>query len=131
MPASFVKLALGLPPPASATSLFFDIVNNPMGLLITVIFSDVNPVPPIILVDMSAATLLAPTPQTIFAAAPFVKLAFIFPIFAFAAPFHLRHSLLVSHGQPLLMRLAGSFIFRLLLVILAGVFTLAFPALPL
>jgi len=81
--AVFVKLALGLPFTTFTTSLFFHTINDPMGLLIAIVFSCAL----FVLSVIPARALFAIQVQSIFGCTHFGKLAFRFPLFAPAAPF--------------------------------------------
>lgn len=103
----FIEVTLSLPLFARPASLFLNSTNNPMGLFVGVVSLDGFAVSSIILPALLAVTLFAPRAQPIFTTGIFCEFAFVFPLFAFAALFHL----LVSHFfrcLNTLLALAGS-----------------------
>jgi hypothetical protein len=61
----FVELALGLPLPASATSLFFDTINNPVGLFVCIVSFHSFAVFPITLQPLLAVAFSTPRVQSV------------------------------------------------------------------
>jgi len=95
-----VKLAFWLPTPTFATSLLFDPLNNPMALLIAVVFFHIFPASSVKLAVTLILTLSACACQSISPSNIPAILTFILPLFAFVALFHFCPFPLVSHSQP-------------------------------
>jgi len=90
MLASLVKVTLGLPPFASATSLLFHSVNNSMTLLISIILFQALPVFLVTLSSIRPLAVFAIIPQSVFAGSVLAKLTLVFPLFAFVTAFLLH-----------------------------------------
>ncbi len=88
MPAVSVEFTLDLPLFASATLLLFHTINNPMTVLISIVFFHITPVFLVTFPGIFSFTLLAPNPQPVLVGETFTKLTFFFPIFAFTASLH-------------------------------------------
>jgi len=86
--ALFVKLAFRLPLSAFAAPLLFHAINDPMTLLIHIVFSHIPPVSPVTLVAILTLALFAPIAQSIFISAVFAKLTLSLPFFASGASLH-------------------------------------------
>jgi hypothetical protein len=86
--APFIKLTLSLPLFASAASLLFHAVNNPVPLIIPVVFHCGLTLFCVVFAGVFAFAVFTPIAQSILVTSLFAELAFIFPIFASAALFH-------------------------------------------
>jgi len=106
-----VILALGLPLFTSAALLLFHTSNDPMKVLIAIIFFHSTSVFLVMFPAIFSVTLLAPNAQPVLAGTILTELTLVFPLFAFGASLHLSHSPSVSHSRPpLLTKLVGSFV---------------------
>jgi hypothetical protein len=83
-----IILALGLPLFTSAALLLSHTSNNPMQVLIAIIFFHSISVFLVMFPGIFTLTLLAPNPQSVCAGAILTKLNFIFPLLAFRTAFH-------------------------------------------
>jgi len=90
MLASLVKVTLGLPPFASATSLLFHSVNNSMTLLISIILFQALLVFLATLSHICPHTVFAIIAQSVFAVTVLAKVTLVFPLFAFGTAFLLH-----------------------------------------
>ena len=85
MSAMFVEFALGLPLLTSATSLLSHTFNDPMKVLIVIVFLHSTSVFLVTFPGISGLTLLAPNPQSVRAGAILAKRTLVFLLFALAA----------------------------------------------
>jgi len=88
VPVVFVKLALGPPLSAFAASLLFHAINNPMALLIPIVFFQRLPLSLVTFAGIFTLALFAPITQSIFGFAYFAKLALVFSLPAPGTLFH-------------------------------------------
>jgi len=102
VPSLFVKLAFSLPLSAFATPFLFHSTNDPMGLLIRIVFFQRLRLFLVILAGIFTLALFAPRTQPIFALAVLGELTLVFPPLTFAASLHFCLSSLVSYRKPLL-----------------------------
>jgi hypothetical protein len=84
----FVELALALPLFASAASLLFHTVNDPMAFLISIVSFHTPPVFPVMPSGGLSHAVFAPILQSIFVFGLFAEFTFVFPLFAFTASLH-------------------------------------------
>jgi len=88
MSEMFVESALGLPLFTSGTSLLFHTFNDPMKVLIVIVFFHGLSVFLVTFSGILRLTGLAPNPQSVRTGAILAKLTFVFLLFAFAALLH-------------------------------------------
>lgn len=88
MPEMFVESSLGLPLFTSGTLLLFHTFNDPMKVLIAIIFFHSPFVFPVTFPRIFRFTPPAPNPQPARIGAILAKLTFVFLLFAFTASSH-------------------------------------------
>jgi len=88
MSQMLVILALVLPLFASTTSLLSRAINDPMKVLIAIVFFHAPFVFLVTFPRIFSLTLLAPNPQPVRIGTILAKLTFVFLLFAFAASSH-------------------------------------------
>jgi len=88
MSEMFVESALGLPLFTSGTSLLSHTFNDPMKVLIAIVFFHSPFVFPVTFPRIFRLTLPAPNPQPVRIGAILAKLTFVFLLFAFTASSH-------------------------------------------
>ena len=93
----FVKLAFRLPLSAFATPFLFHSTNNPMGLLIRIVFFQRLPLFLVKFAGILTLALSAPRPQSIPGFAAFAKLTLSLPLFASGTSLHFRLSLSIPN----------------------------------
>jgi hypothetical protein len=99
VPGFFVKLAFRLPLSAFATPFLFHSTNNPMGLLIRIVFFQRLRLFPVKFAGILTLALSAPRPQSIPGFAAFAKLTLRLPLFASGTSLHFGLSSSIQHCQ--------------------------------
>jgi hypothetical protein len=100
VPGFFVKLAFRLPLSAFATPFLFHSTNNPMGLLIRIVFFQRPHLFPVKFAGILTLALSALRPQSIPGFAVFAELTLSLPLFASGTSLHFRLSSSIQHCQP-------------------------------